>query len=237
MWILAHRGASKAAPENTLKAFKLAFEQHADGIEFDTYELDSEIIVFHDKTLRRTTNGKGRLLDKSLSYLRGLNAGDNQQIPLLCEVLTLAPASALCNIEIKHLQATNTWLQKLESVCPAVNQPNNNLLISSFHHHWLAQIAQQKPNLRIGVLTASMPQEGITKAVKMQAYSIHFALENIDERYVVQAKEAGLKVLVYTVDTPADMLKLQKMGVDGIFTNVPDVAKSTLNALPTATTS
>ncbi|QPG05392.1 glycerophosphodiester phosphodiesterase [Salinimonas marina] len=229
MWILAHRGASRAAPENTLKAFQLAFDQQADGIEFDTYELDSDIIVFHDKTLRRTTNGTGRLLDKSLSHLRTLNAGDNQQIPLLAEVLALTPTDALCNIEIKQLQAPESWLHKLEAALPAGAQATSNILISSFHHHWLAQIARLKPQLRLGVLTASTPQKSIKKALQMGAYSIHFALETVDEQYVLQAKEAGLKVLVYTVDTPADMLWLQHMGVDGIFTNVPDVALHALD--------
>ena len=235
MWILAHRGASRAAPENTLKAFQLAFAQQADGIEFDTYELDSDIIVFHDKTLRRTTNGTGRLLDKPLSHLRTLNAGDNQQIPLLAEVLAITPAQALCNIEIKQLDATESWLHKLDAALAHATFPTTNILISSFHHHWLAQIARQKPQIRLGVLTASAPQQSLEKALEMKAYSIHFALETVDEQYVQQAKEAGLKVLVYTVDTPADMLRLQHMGVDGIFTNVPDVALSCLSPQPDST--
>ena len=74
MLIFAHRGASKAAPENTLKAFRLAFEQHADGIEFDTYQHDGGIVVFHDRTLKRRAREPGYLLDASWQALRVLRA-------------------------------------------------------------------------------------------------------------------------------------------------------------------
>lgn len=229
MWILGHRGASHDAPENTLNAFRLAFAQGADGIEFDTYELAEDIIVFHDKTLTRTTNGKGNVLDHSLAQLRQLDAGEQQQIPLLNEVLGCCENTVLCNIEIKQLASVESWLGKLDSALQLSQVTPNQLLISSFTHSWLHQIAQRRPDLHVGALTAISAEKGLKAAMAMNAYSVHFALDVVDERYVRQAHQAGLKVLVYTVDLPADMQRLAAMGVDGIFTNVPAIARQTLS--------
>ncbi len=228
MWILGHRGASRDAPENTLSAFKLAFAQGADGIEFDTYELAEDIIVFHDKTLTRTTNGQGEVLDHSLAQLRQLDAGERQQIPLLNEVLGCCDNTALCNIEIKQLASVDSWLSKLDCALQLSQMNPARLLISSFTHGWLQQIAQRRPDLCLGALTATSAETGLKSAMAMNAYSVHFALDVVDERYVKHAHQAGLKVLVYTVDLPADMQRLAAMGVDGIFTNVPAIARQTL---------
>ena len=81
MWILGHRGASKAAPENTLAAFALAMAQQAHGIEIDTYQVDGKIVVIHDRWLNRTTNGDGMVTSHSLDYLRSLDVGHGEPHP------------------------------------------------------------------------------------------------------------------------------------------------------------
>ena len=98
MLIFAHRGASKAAPENTLKAFRLAFEQHADGIEFDTYQHDDGIVVFHDRTLKRRAREPGYLLDASWQALREMDIGEGERIPTLSETLKCVVDNKWCNI-------------------------------------------------------------------------------------------------------------------------------------------
>ena len=131
MLIIAHRGASTLAPENTLKAFTLAFEQQSDGIEFDTYQHDDAIIVFHDKTLGRTTNGSGFLLQTSLADLKQLDAGEGEVIPTLEEVLATVPDGALCNIEVKHLRNAEAWVQDVKRAVEDAQINPNSLLISS----------------------------------------------------------------------------------------------------------
>ncbi len=228
MLILAHRGASRDAPENTLRAFSEAFSQHAHGLEFDTYQLHQDIVVFHDRWLHRTTNGTGRVLEQTVSTLRALDAGYGEKIPFLNEVLALCPGNSICNIEIKQLHDVAAWLQGFDEALHSSRLTTDNIIISSFNHRWLRDIKAQRPALQIGALTASFPINGPAFASELGAYSIHVTLDMIEESYVREAHQAGLKVLVYTVDMPEDMLMLKSWGVDGIFTNVPSVARATL---------
>lgn len=225
MLIIAHRGASTLAPENTLKAFTLAFEQQSDGIEFDTYQHDDAIIVFHDKTLGRTTNGSGFLLQTSLADLKQLDAGDGEVIPTLEAVLATVPDGALCNIEVKHLRNAETWVQDVKRAVEDAQINPNALLISSFNHHWLAEISALWPQVAVGALTATYALDATYCARQLKAKSINIALDVVNADFVNAAKQEGLDVYVYTVDEPEDMLQLKLWGVTGIFTNVPDIAK------------
>ncbi len=228
MWILGHRGASKAAPENTLAAFSLAMAQQAHGIEIDTYQVDGHIVVIHDRWLNRTTNGDGMVTSHSIDYLRSLDAGHGERIPLIRDVFETLPVSALLNIEIKHLSQVESWIADVQTGLKTSGFPESNLIISSFNHRWLRSIKLHWPEVKIGALTATYPENGLGFADDLSAYSLHMALDVVDEGYVSEAKQAGLKVLVYTVDHPQDMKMLQSWGVDGIFTNVPDVARETV---------
>lgn len=228
MLIIAHRGASKKAPENTLKAFQLAFQQCADGIEFDTHQHSEGILVFHDKTLERTSNAKGVLLDTPLSQLKQLDVGDGESIPSLLDVLKILPSGVLCNIEIKHLNNVDAWVSEVQHAIKSANVNSDTLLISSFNHHWLAQINQRWPDVNIGALTASYALDSTYCARALKAKSINIAVDVINADFVHDAKKNGLDVYVYTVDLPQDMIKLQQWGVTGIFTNVPDIAQSVL---------
>lgn len=224
MWIFAHRGASKAAPENTLKAFKLAFAMGADGIELDTYQVEDDIVVIHDRWLNRTTNGKGLVTSCSLANLKQLDAGEGESIPLLSDVLAILPPNKKLNIEIKHLKNVDDWLHKLHQGLMQYKVNKSKLIISSFNHVWLKQIHERDPELPIGALTATYPENGTDFAHKLHAYSLHMDIDVVDEGYVKTAQAKGLKVFVYTVDYVEDMLVLKQWGVDGVFTNLPDVA-------------
>ena len=230
MKVIAHRGSCKKAPENTLAAFKMCVADNADGVEFDTYQHGQEIVVFHDRWLDRTTNGKGRLTDTPLHELRKLDAGRGERIPLLSETLACFGPGMLCNVEIKYLFDVTSWLYAFDKAMEQSYLHANDILISSFHHNWLADIKRQRPAMNIGALTASYPKRGVTFATKLNAWSVNIAIDVIDERYVQLAHREGLTVLVFTVDYPDDMLLLKKWGVDGIFTNIPDVAKRVLSS-------
>tara|TARA_Y100001001_G_scaffold66901_1_gene64579 strand:- start:1355 stop:2053 length:699 start_codon:yes stop_codon:yes gene_type:complete len=230
MLILAHRGASKAAPENTIKAFRLAFEQNADGIEFDTYQHDSGIIVFHDRTLSRRAREPGYLLDVPWQSLREMNIGDGERIPTLTETLNCVPKDKWCNIEIKHLHDVDSWVKSVKAAVKESNISIDKLLISSFNHHWLNAITHQWPEVKIGALSASYELDCTASARALNAYSVNIALDAVDKQFVQTAQQDGFDVFVYTVDEPRDMLMLKEWGVTGIFTNVPDLALDVLSS-------
>jgi glycerophosphoryl diester phosphodiesterase len=98
---IGHRGACGHAPENTLSSFELAIEMGCPWIELDVYHIDGELLVIHDDTLERTTNGTGDVMDQSVAYLRTLDAGDGQQIPTLNEIIELVGHRAGINVELK----------------------------------------------------------------------------------------------------------------------------------------
>ena len=229
MLIFAHRGASKAAPENTLKAFKLAFEQDADGIEFDTYQHESGIVVFHDRTLTRRARETGYLLDTPWQSLKEMDIGDGEHIPSLSETLQCVPTGKWCNIEIKHLHDVNSWVEDVKKAIKQSNISTSQLLISSFNHHWLKAITDLWPEIKIGALTASYELDCTASARALSAYSVNIALDAVDKQFVQTALQEGFDVFVYTVDEPRDIRMLKEWGVTGIFTNVPDVALNVLS--------
>lgn len=228
MLILAHRGASKAAPENTHKAFALAYEMGADGIEFDVYQMPANSVIIHDRWLDRTTNGTGLVVDQAHEYLCTLDAGAGESIPLLTEVIQQAPKDAILNIEIKYAYDIESLVEEIRSACRAYGFPLRHLLISSFNHNWLTRFKLLMPNTQIGALTASYSHNPTAYASDIDADYANVALDVVDYEFVVQAHNNGLKVMVYTVDQPQDIALLASWGVDGIFTNVPDVATATL---------
>lgn len=228
MRIYAHRGASKQAPENSLKAFKLAFEQQADGIEFDVYQHDSGVIVFHDRTLVRRTKKNGYLLDTPWSVLSTLDIGDGEHIPTLADTFNTVPNGKWCNIEIKHLVDVNHWVREVKSAVSSSQVDVNRLLISSFNHHWLKDIKALWPEVKIGALSASYELDCTASARVLNAYSVNIALDAVDKSFVETVLNAGFHVYVYTVDEPRDILMLAEWGVTGIFTNVPGTARQVL---------
>ena len=98
---IGHRGASGYEPENTLSSFERAIAMGCRWIELDVYQVEGELIVIHDSTLDRTTNGQGRVASQTLAYLRSLDAGNGQQIPTLTEVISAVDHRAGINIELK----------------------------------------------------------------------------------------------------------------------------------------
>lgn len=228
MLVFAHRGASKAAPENSIKAFELAYQQNADGIEFDTYQHDSGIVVFHDRTLRRRARTEGYLLDIPWNELCKLDIGEGERIPTLQQTLACVPNNKWCNIEIKHLNDVDKWVSQVKEHINNNVLNTDKLIISSFNHHWLKAIAARWPEVKLGALSASYELDCIASARMLKAYSVNIALDAVNKTYVQTSLAKGFKVFVYTVDEPRDMIMLAHWGVTGIFTNVPDKALKVL---------
>ncbi|MDX1676569.1 glycerophosphodiester phosphodiesterase [Arsukibacterium sp.] len=221
MEIIAHRGASGDYPENTLLAIEQALMQGADAIEIDVFAVQGELIVIHDHHLARTTNGSGSIYQYSLAELMQLDAGRGQRIPTLWQVLELIRDKCWLNIELKGENTVAPLLALLDKAEQQRGFDLQSLVISSFNHHLLAAIKQQRPQLKLGALTASLPLDYAAFASALQAYSVHCDVSFVSKAFVEDAKARDLKVFVYTVDQPDDIRRLTEYGVDGIFSNFP----------------
>lgn len=222
MQIIAHRGASGLAPENTLKAIRLALALGAGAIEIDVQLADGELWVFHDRRLERCTDGDGVLTAQSRAYLASLNAGEGEGIPTLWQVMEAIAGQAELHIELKGSQTADEVARLTRRAETELGFAPTQWVVSSFHHPELARFAALRPDIRLGALTSTIPLTLAKFAAELGAWSLNCDVDFVDQSLVLDAHDRGLKVLVYTVDEPADQAMLAAIGVDGIFTNRPD---------------
>lgn len=232
MQIIAHRGASYEAPENTLAAFSKAIDAKADAIELDVYALEDEWIVFHDRYLERLTATPGRLQDLTLAQVRKLKVFGQQQVPTLSEALAHIDGRCMVNIELKGPGIVRGLNRCLRHAIQHHNFSPEQLLISSFNHHWLQAVKTNHPEQRIGALTAGCPIDYCAFASQLKAWSVHVDVDFLTPEMVADAHRRDLKIFVYTVDEPHDIEDLYRLGVDGIFTNHPLFTRNVLAGLP-----
>lgn len=219
--IIGHRGASALAPENTLKAFRLAQEQAAHGIEFDVrLSADMHPMIIHDKTLERTTNKHGNIGDQTAAMLSTADAGEGEMIPTLSQLIELCGIDFLYNIEIKEYgQRGRQLIEVIGNLIKAHPAIASQLLISSFDHDILPAVRDYCPaHVAIGALRMDDKQLFPTWLYG-QADHPHHTL--VDEAYMQWAREHHLMVNVWTVDDPAEASRLASLGVNGIVTNKP----------------
>lgn len=217
------------APENTLGAFQLGLDQGCEGIELDIHlTADGEIVVCHDLTLDRTTNGKGRIVEKKLSEIKTLDAGSwfgdeykGETIPTLNEVMDLVPDSIMINVEIKYAyegQIEHKLLDLLKQ-----RSRLNNVVISSFDHKCVRRIKLLEPKAKIGLLYQSnlLDPTAYARSFDVDVYSLHPYYQLLDAVDVQKATESGLYVYPYTANAESDLLRLTQIGVSGIITDYP----------------
>lgn len=216
---IGHRGARGHEPENTVRSVRRALELGAHGIEVDVYFVDGELIVIHDDTLERTTNGRGPVAGKSFAFLRSLDAGHGEKIPTLREIFDAVDRRAFINIELKG-PGTAAPVQGIIEEYIRAGWSCEDFLVSSFDHGELARIAH--PKIRLGLLFPRAPLRFVRLAQKLRAYSIHTAARSTRRPFVARAHRHGLKVFVYTANSPRSIKRLHAIGVDGVFTDYPE---------------
>ncbi|QIZ78642.1 glycerophosphodiester phosphodiesterase [Ferrimonas lipolytica] len=228
MKIIAHRGASGEAPENTLAAMALAIEQGADAIEIDVHLCQNELVVIHDHHVDKTTSGTGPVLDYSLAELQQLDAGQGQRVPTLWQVLKLAAGKMEFNIELKGHGCDQPLPELLQRAIDELGYRPEQFIISSFHHPMLARFHRNAPQYAIGALTACCPLDLAKFATDLDANTLHVEAEMVSKELIADAKQRGLPVYVYTVDRPKMLNELKQLGVDGVFTNYPQRSRQHL---------
>ena len=243
--IVAHRGFSGAAPENTMAAFRRAADLGV-MIELDvTLAASGEVVVIHDDTLGRTTNGTGRVEDTSLDALRRLDAGSwfgpqfaGEQVPTLDQVLDEIDGQVVIDIELK---TTDRKEALAKAVVDAVHRSGHGkrVFVSSFDPLLLEQVRLADPDLRRAQLVGTF--EGTDLAWYEKVVLKNLGLNGqaqpdmiiggddfVSEPWVKRQKRRGYAVMVYTINDPERMAELWGWGVDAVITDVPDVARTTL---------
>lgn len=224
--IIAHRGASADAPENTLAAFEKAVEDGADMIELDVRLCaGGQTVVFHDEDLHRLAGIPGKISGLTLDELRAVDLA-GQKIPTLEEVLGSFSRRISINIEIKDPGAAESAAGML-SRCPAeASGGYPDFLVSSFDQETLRAFHKYQPEIRLGWVVCR-PDPDYSKLKKdVELYSIHQHIDCVSGEWVRGVREAGLKAMVYTVNHKADILRMKSLNVDGIFTDFPDKARA-----------
>lgn len=237
--IWAHKGASVRAPENTLPAFTEAVELGADGVELDVQlSADDELVVCHDETVDRTSNGHGWIRDLALSQLRELDFSGGRDgfagtpIPTLREVLELLrPTGLNVNIELKNAVLPYPGMEQRVVDLVGETGMNSRVIYSTFNHNSAWRLTQAQSANPVGVLHAEPLYRPWRYASALGAAAVHpsGAALRIDP-CVNACHEAGIAVHVWTVDEPAQISACAKLGVDAVITNVPDVAREVLGA-------
>lgn len=217
---IGHRGARGHEPENTLRSIRRALELGADGVEVDVYFSGGNLVVIHDETLERTTNGTGRVEEKSFDYLRSLDAGRGEKIPALREVFDAVDRRAFVNIELKGRRTAEPVAGLIAEYVDRHGWSREDFLVSSFDHEELGKLAGR--GIRLGVLFTKPPPDSIAIAKSLGAHSVHIASRFAGREFVEEAHAGGLRVFVYTVNSAAAIARMRRFGTDGVFTDYPD---------------
>jgi len=234
---LAHRGILSRAPENTLPAFEETIKAGVDGIELDVMETaDGVVVVRHDFDLEHTTDGTGYVWERPYEYLAGLNAAaawggsyPRTPLPTLEEALALIPSDMLVNIELKAHRWRSAGLE--EKVVALVRECRRvqHTIISSFNPYWLMQVRRLEPQLRLGFLWRDVDMPWYLRRPVflnlVQPDFLHPSLRVVTPAVVERAHRRGMKVNVWTVNNRPMIKHLKAMGVDGVFTDFPELVQ------------
>jgi glycerophosphoryl diester phosphodiesterase len=228
-WIIAHRGASGHAPENTMAAFERAVQLGAGFIETDLHlTRDAQFVAIHDATLERTTNGRGAVRDFTLKELRRLDAGKwfdrdyiGQRIPNLDEILEFARKNdVIFYLEVKYDAAWGMHHSLVAALEKAENAART--IVISFDQTTLAALRRVDASIMMGFLADEPGTDCVKDTLELGARQLCPKASLVTQELVERAHGADLQVATWTVDEVEEMRRAIVAGVDGIMTNFPD---------------
>jgi glycerophosphoryl diester phosphodiesterase len=238
VWVVAHRGASGHAPENTMAAFRRAVEMGAQFIETDIHlTRDAELVAIHDTTLERTTNGSGQVKNFTLADLRALDAGSwfapefaGERIPTFDEIVTFArEADVVFYLELK---ADAPWGAE-HALSAALRRAgeSSRMAVLSFVPAALTTLRKLDPVVMTGLLFDKPMPDCVGRAIVSGARQLAPRGDLVTPQLVEEAHNAELQVVTWTVNDPAEMRAMMDAGVDGIMTNYPDQLRDLLRSV------
>jgi len=240
--IFAHRGSSAHAPENTLAAFKLAVQQQASAIELDVkLTADGQVVVIHDDTVDRTTNGTGWVNSMTLTELKQLDAGSKfdpeyqaEKIPTLLEVFETVGSQIFIDVELKNYTSpTDDLADKVISLVKEYRL-ESSVMLSSFNMIALIRARALIPEIPLGLITIK-GLAGLTMRSRLVRFgpllAFHPHYLDVSPQLIQASHQAGAHIHAYTVNQPDLMRQLITSGVDGIFTDDPLLAQKVLTEI------
>ena len=234
--VIAHRGASRYAPENTMAAFRLAHKMEADMIELDVQlSKDGVLVVFHDAWLNRHSNGKGLISEFLFDELQQLDTGKwfsiefmGEKIPSLEEVLQWAAGKIMVNIEIKKEAVHDSPDSEVEQKVARLVKDSGmekHVIISSFDYRAVDRIKKINPDILTGLLyhkKSSGKRDPLDLMKEYSADFFHCSKSEMNKKLQMQLTNAGKRYLIYTVNQKRSMKKWMGKGAFGIFSDKPD---------------
>lgn len=230
--IFAHRGSAGTHPENTMAAFKEAERVGADGVEIDIHlSKDNQIVVIHDATLDRTTDGLGKVRDLTLKQLKQLNVTHfstefrYEKIPALSEVLSWMEGNSLTlNIEVKSLMTVYPGFE--ERIVDEIRnfKLEHRIIFSSFNHHSLHKLHTLNPYIESAILYSEKLYEPYEYAKRLGAEGLHSNYRTTSKDSIIEARNNGVPMRVYTVNDEKEMEKFIRAGCEAIITDFPEKA-------------
>lgn len=227
MKIMGHRGARHEAPENTLASIEVALQAGAASVEIDIQRSrDGHLVVIHDETLERTTDGVGLVSAHDLLALRRLDAGGGERIPTLAEVLACVDGRAELFVELKAPGCEADVVSEIQA-----RDQVSRCFVKAFNHPWLAQIKALEPGLRTACLMYGRPADpaGLVRAAGADLLSLGIAF--VDARLAEQCHAAGIELCVWNCNDPAQVAGYRELGVDWLGTDRPTEICAALAAL------
>lgn len=231
--IIAHRGASALAPENTMAAFELAYEQGAEGIETDVHLTKDNIpVLIHDENVKRTTNSTGYIKDYTFDQLKQLDAGSwfsvkyaGSEIISLEEFLNWTQDKALClNIELKNNKIDYKNLENIVYDMVSHYKLLSRTTLSTFNRNSVERLKPFNGNIGVALLTSKRSKNLVSHAKGLGANAIHIKYRLLNQLFVDKCHQEQMAVRVYTINKQPHMSRCFKMACDGIFTDVPHKA-------------
>jgi glycerophosphoryl diester phosphodiesterase len=236
--VIAHRGASLFAPENTMAAFNFAVEVGAHAIELDAkLSMDGEVVVMHDSTLDRTTDGTGTVRSHTVMELKALDAGSRfgesftgETVPILADVFDSLVGKILINVELTNYATPFDRLPEKVISLIVHRGIENDVLISSFNPVALIRSKRIAPDIPIGLLSRGTPRLLINRMMRswITYDSYHPAWEHVSQDLIEQERRMGNRIHVWTLNSPEEMINLVKAGVNGVITDDPSLARKVL---------
>ena len=220
--IVGHRGAPKMAPENTLISFKLAMDIGVDWIEFDLHRSkDGILVVIHDETVDRTTNGRGKVSEMTFEQLQKLDAGNGQSIPSLKQVIDLARENVKMDMEIKEEGIEKDVVEAIEK-----NGIAGQCMVSSFIYDSIKKVKELNPDIMTAAILDRMPGDVVkcldTLFDGVNTRTLMISKKIANEPFIGEARRYGFRIGIWNADTPEEIESLAAMDPYYLCSNYPD---------------
>lgn len=226
MFVVGHRGAAGVLPENTIKGFEYAIGLGVTHVECDVHlTLDKHLVVMHDETVDRTTNGTGAITDLSFETMRNLDAGDGEQVPTLDEVLAVTKGKVTLLCELKGEGVEHAVVDTVKR-----HGMGSEVMFSSFFMDRIQKVKQIDNDLAIRAIMTSPSKSDIQSAIGLGIVGFDVHYRNLCLQMISDAHAAGVDIIAWNPDTWAEQKAMIGLGVDGVSSDRPDILMSHLQS-------